>query len=171
MTTPTEAESQAKALLQQAADGCDVSITEVKISTIVGDSGGYPGQPVRSSVPRARLSVQASASLNGSTKAAIVRCLEGADLPGVGKVACVRPDTARDGWWAEAMLDLELPEVDRAKAKTTITPFGGPVKLDGRQRTWLRRHGFPVPGMEVLEPLKHATYGTGGRWGPVPWMD
>lgn len=90
----------------------------------------------------ARLTVTGEGSLDGSTKALLLYTLRGVELPGVGKVTEVRLQIDPTAW-AVAMLDLHVKPQPIPNA--ALSPFGGPMKLSGRQLGALYRRGFPLP--------------------------
>ena len=115
--------------------------------------------PLRAGV--AKIAVTGEGELSGTGKASLIKALIGVTLPDIGTVAGVRLQIASDAW-AVAELDLEPELINRKARKIARSPFGGPLKLNGRQFTWLYKRGFPVPGVPNYR-YDHVPYQAPGR--------
>ena len=110
----------------------------------------------------AKITVTGEGELSGTEKASLLKTtLIGVTLPGIGTVAGVRLQVTSSAW-AVAELDLEPEPINRKARKIARSPFGGPLKLNGRQFTWLYKRGFPVPGVPNYR-YDHVPYQAPGR--------
>lgn len=90
----------------------------------------------------ARLTVMGEGRLDGSAKALLLSALRGADLPDVGVVTEVRMQVDPSVW---AVAGLDLHHEPQPIPDAALSPFGGPMKLSGRQLGALYRRGYPLP--------------------------
>lgn len=93
---------------------------------------------------KAKIIVYFSGPLDRSSKLALIRKLEGQAIPDVGKILSISSTQVAARNWIVAYADTGVRPMNREQVSTALSPFGGPMRLNGRQFTWLYRHGFPA---------------------------